>query len=534
MARMRTCFAVLLTMALLALPISAQAQKDDMDFEPEEISKSEPESPTLIRAKKLYDKGDHYSASIEFYKVVKGETQDSEGNKQKAEFFLGKTLYQMGFYAGSLAYFDQIVQKGGAHRYYPITLKWLAALSKVLPETAGILEKIGKYSRQDIEDPALDQVRPELYYLLGKQYYKQGQFEQAIELFGLVPQDSPWFIHAKFFEGVTYVRQNQGAPAVEAFKRILEIAQEPELRKPYKSEDIVFYAELANLSMARAFYSIGQYETAIRYYEKVSMDSPKWLESLSEASWAYFMRKTNSKALGNIHTLTAPYFQDQFFPEYVNLKAVIYFNYCLYDRAEETVTEFIATYPPLRDDLRKIMRMHPDDNAAFYEYVKKIRTGKAGLSAAAQRLAESALQSADLHKTFAWVDELERELKQYEKADRAWKTTAVAADALQELTVQKSLAEAEAGRVAREKLERLEGDINDQVKQARKIRYEILNAKANKIAAEYKAKRKGGKEKAEVILVDDEHQTWDFQGEYWKDELGFYRFRIADKCPKEK
>ena len=24
---------------------------------------------------------------------------------------------------------------------------------------------------------------------------------------------------------------------------------------------------------------------------------------------------------------------------------------------------------------------------------------------------------------------------------------------------------------------------------------------------------------------------WKFNGEYWKDELGFYRFKIASKCP---
>ena len=46
------------------------------------------------------------------------------------------------------------------------------------------------------------------------------------------------------------------------------------------------------------------------------------------------MKTLNSKALGNIQTLNAPYFENQFFPESVLLKAVIYFKYCLYDQAE--------------------------------------------------------------------------------------------------------------------------------------------------------------------------------------------------------
>src|SRR5215470_9113087 len=108
-----------------------------------------PASKTLERAKKLYDHGDYPSATIEFDKAMKGN-EDSEPNKQKAEFFLGKSLFHLRFYAAALVYFDNIVQKGPSHRYYRRTLQWLAALAEVLPESAGILKKIGKYSMDDL------------------------------------------------------------------------------------------------------------------------------------------------------------------------------------------------------------------------------------------------------------------------------------------------------------------------------------------------------------------------------------------------
>ena len=98
----------------------------------------------LERALKLYDGEDQYSASIELNKVVEGESGDSEANKQKAEFWMGKALYGMKFYSASLSYFDRIVQKGPSHAYYNATLKWLASLSRQLPDSTGILEKIGK------------------------------------------------------------------------------------------------------------------------------------------------------------------------------------------------------------------------------------------------------------------------------------------------------------------------------------------------------------------------------------------------------
>ena len=77
---------------------------------------------TLERAVKLYDKKDFFSASIELKKVLDGESGDDAKNKQRGEFFMGKTLYQMGYYAGSLAYFDKIVQAGDNHTYHGAAL----------------------------------------------------------------------------------------------------------------------------------------------------------------------------------------------------------------------------------------------------------------------------------------------------------------------------------------------------------------------------------------------------------------------------
>jgi hypothetical protein len=162
--------------------------------------------------------------------------------------------------------------------------------------------------------------------------------------------------------------------------------------------------------------------------------------------------------------------------------------------------------------------------------VTKIFEGKAGLSEATSRLVLSALGDKTLRKTFAWVDELGKELKMLEKADKAWQTTAIAAEVLQELTVQKSLAEADAGRLARERIDRLIKELTELSRNGRKIRIEVLNARAGQISAEARGQQVSGDNRPEPIVVDDEHFMWKFNGEYWKDELGFYRFRIQSRC----
>ena len=34
------------------------------------------------------------------------------------------------------------------------------------------------------------------------------------------------------------------------------------------------------------------------------------------------------------------------------------------------------------------------------------------------------------------------------------------------------------------------------------------------------------------IIVDDEHHFWPFKGEYWRDELGYYRVRLNNRCER--
>jgi len=74
----------------------------------------------------------------------------------------------------------------------------------------GILNLIGTYDVSALDDKKMDEVRDELFYLLGRHFYSKGEFDQAIALFTRVDINSEFYIKAKFFEGVTYVRKARG------------------------------------------------------------------------------------------------------------------------------------------------------------------------------------------------------------------------------------------------------------------------------------------------------------------------------------
>ncbi|MCA9601203.1 MAG: hypothetical protein KC417_04230, partial [Myxococcales bacterium] len=91
-----------------------------------------PPSEALANALRLYQQERYEEAAVQFQRVVEGESQDAPANVQKAQFFLGKSLYHLRFYQSALAIFDEIGQAGKAHLYFGQTLQWLAQLASQL------------------------------------------------------------------------------------------------------------------------------------------------------------------------------------------------------------------------------------------------------------------------------------------------------------------------------------------------------------------------------------------------------------------
>ena len=301
------------------------------------------------------------------------------------------------------------------------------------------------------------------------------------------------------------------------------------------------FEDLANLSLARTFYSTGQFELAVKYFDRVSQDSYDWANSLFEASWANFMLKQKgySKALGNIHTLQAPFFEDSIKPESVaealTVKATIYFYNCLFDRAEEAINEFNAVYPNLVGDLKKLLAS-TTDNSALFELAVKIRGGTSGLPEQTERAARGILGDTTILKRFQYVEQLDRQLDLHDKSEAGWKSTSIAQAVFADLTLQRSLAVNEAGDLARRRMISLTRELDQLTKRVIKIEYEIIQGERGtvegEISTESEANRTVSKRRAEDIRVDDEHIVWPFTGEYWRDELGYYRVKVANKCAK--
>jgi tetratricopeptide (TPR) repeat protein len=497
-------------------------------------------------AKRLFD-GERWSeAALGLYRVYKGETGDDPGNRQIAQYHLAIALYRLKFFQASYGIFSEIADKPN-HLKFNETLLWLSKLATQLPEPADIVERVGKYTGDAIarfKNPQQIDLYWQLNYLLGRYKYRNRQYEEAINLFTLVDGKSKYYVQAQFFSGISHVQLKKSVPAVQAFQKVVTAIDDG----VEGVEDEARMRDLAFLSMARTYYSASikldenntptidgtKLSAAVKFWNKVDQGSEYWLAGLFEESWAYFMAGDFTHAMGNIHTIEAPYFPKSFFPEAEILKAVIYFSNCNYPEATTVVAKFKAKYEPIKKDLEAVLARFKGENQEepFFKFLKEVRSGSANLPATIKPVVEESLSDRQLLRNIEYVRILDEEQARFKKAPGSFQSSPLGGEVQDGLQLARDLAVRNAGNLARERYQRTLDELNEHMRNGSKILIDITAAERNQLDSAITTGQVSKEESKVygVINPDEEHVIWPFDGEYWRDELGFYRQVVVSKC----
>ena len=538
--------------ALLVGLVGSNTSAQDMSFSIEETGQAKapaklgPPSKTLAEALSLYENKKYEEAALLFHKVATGKTKDVRGNVQRGQFFLGKALYHLGYYQSSLNVFDEISAKGPSHLFFGDTLQWLGLLASQLPESSGIIEKVGRYgvgALEQFKETEGTELYNQLLYLMGRYLYEQGEFQQAIDVFQEVDPKSPPYTYARFFEGISFIRMRKARPAISAFRAILEAVDKGNI----KGVDDDRMKNLAWISLARVYYTaanqpqsasdagnidgklLGQ---SVEAWTRVQQSSEYWLDALFESSWAFFLADEYARALGNVHTLYSPYFEDAYYPEALVLKAVTFFVNCQVDNADAVVAQFHDRFDPVKAELDEIL-VENKDNEAFFEFLQSVRNGEADLSPRVRGIVSTALSDRTLLRHLEYVSILDEEEKRLGKASDAFQESALGGQILEDTTLAKSFAVDQAGDLARGRYKRLIRELQELSNQVDTVELEIATFRRGQIDQELQQQMSQAKASTGGdVEVDEEHQLWPFNGEYWRDELGFYRQQVTNRCTR--
>jgi hypothetical protein len=474
------------------------------------------EIDVLNKAIEDYNDGKNQRAAIGFYQVE--ETATVEDNRFKAEYYLAQALNKLQLGFSSFFYYGQIIKAGPAHPYYYKAVEGAVAVTEQYND-----EILGPNVLNKAYNDQFGRLPPEVlakinYYiaLLG---YRAGKYDEAEQFLRGVPPESAAFPQAQYLSGLLLQRKDP-EQAVKAFRAVLGV-------EGAKYRDLADLKELTHLALGRTLYALRRYGEASDSYAALPRFSRHWDEALFEGAYADLQNDDPGAALGKLHSLHSPHLSDEFAPESLNLRAIIYHQRCLYPQVREVIATFNREYVPMKDQVKQIV----DSNPPIETYWQLLQPGENRLPEAVQHHLQKNERVAAM---VGYIGRLDAEAARV-ASDSELAKSPLGADLLDLISKQKALMAQVAGKFIKGRLadmahliEVLDGDKEI-------IGFETTKGEKEMLETNFNVR---GQLTAQAIyrppMPATGHEYWPFDGEYWPDEIGYYTYTLKDACPAKK
>jgi tetratricopeptide (TPR) repeat protein len=477
----------------------------------------------IDKAIQAYNDDKYTDAAFLFYDVI--EHSDDADARVKAQYYIAQSLFKAGFHLAAFQYYGEVFNAGDAHPYFLKATVGLLNVAEQIGDDTLIPEVVNKGYSQAFSHLKAEELNA-INYMIGMITQRRREFGEAKQFLLAVSDKSPLYVKARYLLAIMAVdaaaktqSEEEGIynEAIGYFDEIEKLLKE----KSTDSEKKLY--RLALLGKARAYFSQGDFQKSIEYYEKVPRFSDDWYDSMFESGWAYFQNAKFGRALGMVHSIQSPYFDDRYRAESFVLKSTVYFQMCHFDRARKSLESFFKIYEPMGDQMKPWLEGEQSDA----EMVDLIVRGDPKFPGEIRRQISS---NRRFQKFLAQVREVDSEVA---SAKSKFPEGSFKAFLLELLRDQREQRVALAGKLVREQLKRESAYLEDFLNQARIIKFETADAERKMLEAG-KDITKGPRARGPRPEVpNSKFQYWAFQGEYWIDEMGFYEHSIKDECLPE-
>jgi tetratricopeptide (TPR) repeat protein len=508
MRNLTKTLAGVLVAAAMAMPGAATAQAD------------------LTPAIQAYNAAQYERAAVYLHDFIaqSGATAD----RAKAEFYLGQTLEKMGLAQSALYTYANILKEGPAHPFYVQAVEGIVDVSEVLDDDLFVPSLFDKEYNDEFQ-----RLRPaylqKINYMVGVVSYRAGRLEDAEMFLGVVPAENSYYARARYLLGIVQIARGQQGGNLETasqtalgyFNEVLSL-QNTVQRRYLELADL---RDLSRLGMARTYYGLGDFANAVKYYEQVPRFSPHWDQALFENGWARFFADDYGGALGTLQALHAPQFAGAFQPESWTLKSTIYYTACLYDEAKDALGIYAQNYTALPQRIQPLLDAGHEFGFYWSLIARPDQRTKLPRSVYNYLATNKRVQGFN-----RYIAKLEGEKKTL-GASGPLRNTPLQAEMIQVIDQQKNILENVAGKFVRSRLEDAVGTIRHFDAQAEIIKFETAKAEKERLerGAEFEARLASQTLERPVIPAED-WEYWNFQNEFWLDEIGYYQFTLKNAC----
>ena len=448
----------------------------------------------------------------------------------RIHYYLARTLYELKMYHSAQHYFMQVVRKGPASKYFKHALPKLVAIARYTDNNSELQRVVHKIPPNEYPR----QAKNHLLYLMGIRLYDQDSLSDARRYFAQISTKSDLYLRSKYFEGVIFNQQGRLKSAVKAFRDVIRDAEGLQI---YSEKDLQAVNDLTDLSLlnvARIYYSIQRFSEASKYYSLVPRTSNYWADALFEQSWSTFMQNDLNATLGLILTVRSPYYsEDEFLPEADLLRALTFFNLCEYGQVERELLAFEGRIGPMFDEMKEFTEKYRASEArkladqAYDAYIESTPHS----SHLPTSLFKKFLRNKDFSALVRHLQLMDAEEIRIDAQKSLWKNS-VGKHLKTVIAKDRQRYKRRAGLLLLAEMARTSQYLGDLLTQSEIIRFEVVSAQRADYA--YKMQNPNLRDQFSGMTLDFatsvEFIYWPFNGEFWEDELGYYRYTEQGSC----
>lgn len=477
----------------------------------------------LSHALQLSQSGQYQAAATQLFNLAR--RPELRSDRPQIKYILGLMLEELKLSQVAAFQFVDVIRSNHP-RYTKLAIDKLATVADELGDDTLINYAMAKVKVMDVPESSRDMVQ----FRIGEIRMRARQYQEAIQTFSKIGVGSRYYGQALFQKGLAYLEMSRPREALNVFKTMHSARRNASVTDTNKVA--------AQLAIARSYYQLKDWDKAIESYSEIPRDHVLWHEALYEQSWAMLRGARFRSVLSNFQSLHSPFYEDDYNPESLILRAIVYLYICKYDEMEKVLGLYEKTYVPARSQISVYLNNNSKP-LSYYSEVEKWQKQKAlpADERTGLRLPDRALnyisQSGNARRSLNYLKRLENEKKAIE-ANASLNSTALGRYATKVLNNRIRNTKINIGEFAKVQLANMRNELKDYAEQVSFVRYEMISAKKEVVKKRIQGtdlpESRIDDNRSRQFYVQNGYQYYPFNGEYWLDEVGNYQFLGKSSC----
>lgn len=363
-------------------------------------------------------------------------------------------------------------------------------------------------------------------FIRAKTAFRSRSYNEAYEFAHKVKSDHWAYPYALLIRASILTLQKKYEEALDTYDLCIKASKSAASGESFIDRRLQYESntDFCIVGKARAYYADRKYEKADLAYLDLSKNAYFWPHMLYEEAWNSFYKGDYNRTLGKLVTYRSPFIDFVYNPEVDVLNAYSYLKLCLWDDARKAADRFYSEYQKPAEAVRSLLYSQGQKYKYFFDLALKRVKGEIDVSDLLNRMLKSIVRDrayqSMMNSFKLGMDEHDRIKNQANSRFQKM----VKANILESLKVQRNLI----GAFVRASLMRMYGELQNSFEEMSYIKLEVLSNRKKAIYANYADSGKRGD--IQYVKRNDKQYFWDFDSEFWADELGDYVFALRSEC----